>query len=123
MAKNFLQDDRPVKLAFTVPRNLLVGLLVSAAEGGSNYWATISVPPGQRSSNYDRIHVKDVEADKEPFEGIVTADDMVRGLQHLAMAKFPAAGKHLGDALSQNGDAITADVVLQMAIFGEVLYG
>lgn len=62
----------------------------------------------------------------------ITASEMAVGLSRLAQAAGAddpngmdglAAGKHLADALTSNGDAGTADVVLQMAVFGEIVYG
>jgi hypothetical protein len=59
---------------------------------------------------------------------------LLTGLEHLAnrisqkgkhdwSLKSSAAARHFCDAIREEGDAITADIVLQMALFGEVLYG
>jgi hypothetical protein len=119
-------------LTFPVPETLLVDLLTTAAEGGANYWATISVAPGQRGSDYTAVHVQehDTHLDGVPkLDRIVTALDLLVGLERLAAC--PEAGgtmpravalKHLVDALDDH-DAGTADVVMQMTVFGEVIYG
>jgi hypothetical protein len=115
-----------INITIPVPVQVLRDLLVTAAEGGSNYWARISVPPDQTGEEYTAIRVREHSAhsdDKPAYNAIVKAEDLAKGLAALATATFPAASKHLTDAITENHDAITADVVLQMAIFGDVIYG
>ena len=112
-------------ITIPVPVQVLRDLLVTAAEGGSNYWARISVPPDQTGADYTAIRVREHSAhsDKPPVNRIVRAEDLIEGLRKLTTATFPAASKHLTDAITENSDATTADVVLQMAVFGDVIYG
>lgn len=136
-------------LAFNieVPRRMLSDLICSAVEGGSNNWAVFKAT--KRTADLDYIEVKvtelEVSRDGQPRANrYIGLQDMAIGLQRLAEAalayaratgedtddwlakrhkNFQTAGKHLGDALAERGDATTADVVLQMAVFGEVIYG
>lgn len=112
-----------LNLTFTIKRQVLVDLLVTAVEGGSNYWAGFSnISPNGES--YDRVRVTDFE-DNSKDRGEFSADDLLVGLQRLAAdpPPFESALKHLTDVIREDYDADTADVVLQMSIFGEVVYG
>jgi hypothetical protein len=138
------QQARPARPAtvfveFTVQIRLetLQDLLSTAVEQGCPYWAEFDEVQTNRDTNapvqscgwyYTSVRV----AEREPSKGaarkrfVVTPRRMVEGLEKLARAdheKFPAAGKHLADALTGDWDAVTADVVLQMATFGELVYG
>lgn len=127
---NRRHDD--IVLNIPVPREMLRDLLCTAVEGGSNYWADFSAAVRTEGLDYLRVKVTEQEPSRDDTPRVnryIDADDLAIGIQRLAKAaiaddgKFPAAGKHLGDVLSENGDATTADVVLQMTIFGELIYG
>ena len=136
-------------LAFNVevPRQLLADLLCTAVEGGSNYWAEFRATKRTADLDYLQVKMTEREASREGQPRVnryIDLQDLATGLQRLAAAAlayaratgedtddwlakkhkgFQTAGEHLGDALAERGDAITADVVLQMAVFGEVIYG
>lgn len=131
-----------VAMSFEVPRRLLEGLLCTAIEGGSTYWAHFSGADRSPAFDYLAVRVREAEAHGAgpALDRRVSVDDLAVGLSRLAAASmawaegaskerpggvkgFETAGTHLGDALSENGDATTADVVLQMALFGDVVYG
>jgi hypothetical protein len=115
-----------------IKREILTDLLVSALNGGSNYWMEVqgsSMQDGQLEAN-----IEDFESDA-PVRYRVNANTMSLGLQRLANRMMlertkeewhlsPAnAARVFGAAISQSGDAHTADIVLQMGVLGEVLYG
>lgn len=135
-----MTDTRTETVVLNIPvsRQTLRDLLCTAVEGGSNYWADFR--DCERTEDLDYIRVRVVEqeasrADTRRVNRYVRAEDLAKGLERLALASaeqpdaaawpkhFPGAGKHLADALSENGDAATADVVLQMTVFGELVYG
>jgi len=109
-------------------------LLCCALEGGSNYWYEIKryVYPRGFTQQTLPINHRHLEL---PFKGgaviIVDAEQpkakeyrldwaaMRRGLQILA-EKYP---KHWADFLAENEDATTGDVFLQLALFGDVIFG
>jgi hypothetical protein len=127
-------DKRTETVVLNIPvsRQTLRDLLCSAVEGGSNYWAEFS--DSERTDDLDYIRVRVVEItshdDRPRRNRYVTAEDLATGLERLAKVaadeqrsgKFPAAGKHFADALGDH-DATTADVVLQMTVFGDLVYG
>ena len=109
-----------------VDRDLFHDMLCDAAEGGSNYWASFRSLPGESRTDYRRLRLREHErhaADALPVDRIVSAATMLRGFHRLALATFPARDAHMTNILTGNTDAETADVVLQMALFGDVIYG
>lgn len=123
-----------IKITLTVDVKRLQDLLTSAIEGGSNYWASFDrVEHSGDMGAYVKVWLTEHEASdsrKEPIVRDVTAEDLAKGLQALAdvtsdpdkLSEFPAAFKHLNNALDDY-DQETADVVLQMTVFGELVYG
>ena len=98
-------------------------LLVGAFEGGSNYWiksvhrVTERHPDIYRAAVAgDGVHVR---ADGEPKCRPLTRGHIQQGLRLMA-EKHPS---HMGAVLDGNDDASTADVFLQLCLFGEVVYG
>jgi hypothetical protein len=115
----------------TVPRAIerqrFADLLCSAVEGGSGYWAAFRNSERTADLDYISIDVQEHEAStadgSEPSWKRITHDDLARGCVLLAARPFPAALQHLCNFLDENDDAETADVILQMAVFGNVIYG
>jgi hypothetical protein len=122
-----------MRIMIEVPDRVLKDLLVTAVESGSSaYWAGFTEV--SRDGNLDILFVKVADEDNGATYD-VTPQNIGEGLQRLAtrmsqetlseswMLKQDAASRHFTDAITENGDSTTADVVLQMACFGEVLYG
>lgn len=104
-------------------------LIVSAFEGGSNYWYRIE--DGGTSRNYlhdvlkgkglvvSDFHAK--EQGKPLRKKLLDAKAVKLGLQKMANSKEYA--HHFADVLSGNADGATGDVFLQFCLFGKVIYG
>jgi hypothetical protein len=112
-----------VSLQIPVKRQLLLDLLCTAIEGGSNYWASFTNLKRTVDGDYEAADVWDTSDAEAVFLGRVHAEDLILGLERLATAQFATAMTHLADALGEEGDAITADVVLQMTVVENVIYG
>lgn len=107
----------------------LADVLCSAYEGGSNYWARQS--DGKKSPYRFAalsggvlqfvpdfaVEITDVEDGEKKYP--LTLARLRHGLQVMA-TKYP---RHFADILAENDDATTGDVLLQCAIFGELVYG
>ena len=116
-------------LSLTIPSQLIADTLVSAFEGGSNYWYRIeenetNKHPADGALTAGGITVSDYVAAQEernpkPKTERLNIDAIVKGLK--VMAEDHA--RHFGDMISEQGDAETADVFLQCCLFGEVIYG
>ncbi len=105
-------------------------LLTSAFEGGSNYWADrIEVCDGEyHGATYGSdvpmaggtVKVFTVEEEDQEY----VKHDLTRERLIEAIALFAEkAPGHYGDWVAENDDAITADVFLQIATLGEVVFG
>jgi hypothetical protein len=125
-----------MKVQIDVPLQRVSDLLCSALEGGSNYWYMIekqTKPPiigFHCMAGHDFPHIDwplnvggslSIASMEEPDRAIATLDldAAQRGLQLMA-EKYP---HHWGDFLAENDDATTGDVFLQLALYGEVIYG
>ena len=121
------------------------GLLCGAFEGGSNYWYSQldwELPDGASIDDFRKggsrqgdtywhwcqlIPLVDEEGfaltlvdaeDGGKFHRI-TRSDIENGVKIFAK-DYP---RHFSNFISENDDAITADVFLQCVVFGEVIYG
>jgi len=81
-------------------------LLCSAFESGSNYWISDAYALGE---------------DEIPKKRKLSYATIKRGLRLLSTT--PAYAQHWADFLSENDDATTGDVFLQLCLYGEVVYG
>lgn len=118
----------PVKLAITfkLTEGMFHDQVTAAVEGGSNYWARIDVgkhKPGWRNyfmAKFTVIEISDKKAGV--VQGLtyeLSLDKLKAGLQVLA-DKYP---HHFKDVIAETGDATTGDVLVQCALFGEIVYG
>lgn len=115
-------------------------MMVGALEGGSNYWyeiaeetdyaieAHIEKHPEIRDYVYvDQLLHFIVKGGKVQFLDRETKDRVgelakwsIRRGEQVMLQDYR---RHFGDLLAENDDAITADVFLQCAVMGEVVYG
>ena len=96
----------------------LADIIITAVEGGSNYWAVF------KSYKPDEGSVIVCEDDQETAAAAgwhcIGPDSIAHGMS-IAGAKYPhQLARWLRDRI---GDAETADVFLQCAVFGELVYG
>jgi hypothetical protein len=103
-------------------------LLCTAFEGGSNYWIDcIENLPSKdirKKHNVEYFHecpVRGLSFDVVNEQGTrtLTPESLDKGMQLMA-DMYP---HHFTDVIEENSDAITADVFLQLCLFGEVIYG
>ena len=103
-------------------------LTCTALEGGSNYWYMIEdhnlhesdtkyLSELPTTENGFVLITDDCEQLDEPFR--LDRKALLKGLE-VMREKY---SHHFVDAVNGNGDAITGDVFLQCAVFGELVYG
>ena len=104
-----------------VPDELIINALESADIG---YWA--NVPRGaDHAKLLSGAATALVYESEGPHDGKgaghheLTGDKVRAGLQVLA-SKYP---HHFADIVGDNSDCITGDVLVQCALFGEIIYG
>lgn len=131
----------PATVQLEISDDQMRNLLVSAFEGGSNYWMFIKgleYPKGKTKKDYEKsvkdgdhywqipyvlpfvkgggVVLQDVESDDT---WTLTKEKMEEGVRVMAV-KYP---HHFKDLMTENCDADTGDVFLQCSLFGELVYG
>lgn len=121
-----------VKVEHTVSPQLLSDVLSAAFEGGSNYWLNgvkvLRTPPAgadylfladypRLGGSLDLVVDEPDTLDRRPLE--IDAERLAIALQLLA-EQFPSLAV---DLVAEDYDAACADVFLQLAAFGEVIFG
>ena len=115
----------------------LADLLCSAIEGGSNYWiGTLKNQYGKGFSRIDistrylelpfhegsGIWIMDSDDEGEPTlkEPVLITNALLRKGLNIVFEKYLW---HFINVVKDNSDAETGDVVLQCAVFGDIIYG
>jgi hypothetical protein len=126
-----------IQIEYTITEDMVENVIVSALEGGSNYWYFVDVedfeqdlPPKNGKALTERISeavfrnpsfkmpVYDVE-DEDDVLGYLSQKNLRRGLE-LCAKDYPEAFKRLTDDEIDAGDA---DVIFQLTVMGEVTFG
>lgn len=126
-------------IALFMDCNIVEDQLVTAIEGGINYWGGIdelkkwTLPKDFKKLGKDEplsTYVSDVilaggsvkffdNEDEDNSDLMLDLNKMVIGFAKMAV-KSPS---HFSNMISENGDAETADVYIQYCLFGEIVYG
>lgn len=111
-------------LPVNISDTLLCDLLVTAVEGGSNYWAAFRDVVRDEQLNIISCKVREQEPSGDAAKLVtVTPESLAHGLVLLSQADFPNAKPALARVLGEDWDANDADLVLQLTVLGEVIYG
>ncbi len=123
-----------VRATVRIPTEKIKNLIISAVEGGSTYWAMLKFPDGwqDKYKSYadipfqgGEIEVYDVETGR--LLGFLSKVTIQPGLQLMAdrkdMTGKQVPARHFKAIATDNEDAETADVFLQLAVMGEIIYG
>jgi hypothetical protein len=128
-----------VEVTLKISTEVLEDIFVTALEGGSNYWYFLSedavkkireaVPKSEDpylSTSILKAILKGVDVpindaeDEDEVIGEISLKTMLARLQKLADSRNNSA---LINHIDGNGDADTADIILQYLAFGEIVYG
>ena len=144
------EDEIVVLVTHKIDEQRLRDLLCSAWEGGSAYWCRMKeriVPDDlQRELDATKLAGEQAQAPVEPLysheypflpgvtvtledvtgedsghgtEWTLTREKLLVGIQKMA----DVAPQHFANFLSENDDAETGDVYLQLCLFGEIVFG
>lgn len=113
-------------ITIDVSEQMLHDQVTAAIEGGSNYWARIDVGAHKLGwANYFTAKFTVIEVSDEKAGAVrghsykLSVPKLLGGLGVLAR-KYP---HHFCAILAENGDATTGDVLVQCALFGDIVYG
>jgi hypothetical protein len=103
-------------------------LLVCAFEGGSNYWYD-QLEPIEETVKAD--HASDRFYGNMMKHGFLLVDKETGKRHRIVPKQFPTAlklmhdkyGSHFNDIKTENTDAETGDIFLQLLVHGDVIYG
>lgn len=108
-------------ITMNVPQQVVTDTLISAFEGGSNYWyddldriAPKKTPYISEDCANEGFTLISHEHNEQKYT--VKPEDYPKALQIMA-EKYP---RHFGNMIKKNGDAETGDVLLQILCFGDV---
>lgn len=134
--KNYNQHTNTMEITrkFDISEEQMADLLVTAFEGGINYWCgkvEITAMPKKTSpeGNFNNISASDIVSKggtvalhdiEDPDEvNWLTRDKMLVGISKtMDWGKFATV-----EDLMDNHDAETADVIVQYAVFNEIVFG
>ncbi len=128
-----MNDHIEVRAKIRIPVNKVRNLITTAIEGGSNYWARFKSPEKWKE-NYKSIEDIPFKGDIEVFDietdellGILNLATINTGLQLMAEGKdlkgIIIPERYFDNLINDNADAETADVFMQLAVMGEIVYG
>jgi hypothetical protein len=128
-----MEDFIEVTATVRIPNKKIENMIITAVEGGSNYWAKFVFPHNykEKYGSYQEIPFKGGNIEVYDIEtgdllGYLNRVSAKVGLQLMADRKdlkgndVPA--RHFKALATDNEDAETADVFLQMAVLGEIVY-
>jgi hypothetical protein len=129
-----MQDYIEVRATVRIPSQKIMDLITTAIEGGCNYWAKYEFPENwkEKYGSYEKIpfeggEVKVFDVETGELLGYLNRATIQTGLQLMADRKdvkgkqVPA--RHFKALAMDNEDAETADVFMQLAVMGEIVYG
>ena len=117
----------PITVIIDPDIKILSDILITAVEGGTGYWAQCSdYEWSDEHPETTQVRLHEVEADHAEFTlgHLVTTDSIAEGLSRMAAdKKYPHFAKMVTQALvEEDYDAEVADVAVQYAIFGKLVY-
>ncbi|MHC4773249.1 MAG: hypothetical protein ACYS8S_06695, partial [Planctomycetota bacterium] len=124
-----MSKDIYVKALVRIPKQRIIDMITTAVEGGCNYWAKFKFPDNWKNNDESHeqilfksghIEVYDVQTDE--LVGHLNKVTIRLGLQLMGQRK-DIRGKdipllHFKNVISDNMDAETADVFVQLAVMG-----
>lgn len=114
------------RISIEIPERTLTDLMTTAVESGAiGYWGAVSAVDRASDLSVIRFKVTEHESQgegKPRANRYITPGDMAQGIERLTRAEFKSALEHFASALGDH-DSETADVVVQMAVFHDVVYG
>lgn len=124
----------PITITFNVSPMFLADVLVSAIEGGIGYWSQTLVYKWEDLQPVD-FHATilvpdDADPDNDPHQYVITPRKLLEGIQRVLAPGFQV-NPQIRNAILQsvreddagNIDADAADVIVQAALFSEIVYG
>jgi hypothetical protein len=128
-----MEEYVEVKATVRIPNDKIRNLIICAIDVVSSYWAKFVFPDGweEKYKSYSRIPFEGGEIevyDNETGEllGVLNRATIQTGLQLMAdrkdMTGREVPARHFKAFATDNEDAETADVFVQLCVLGEIIY-
>lgn len=129
-----MKDYIEVRATVRIPNQKIQDLIVSSVEGGSNYWGKYKFPENWKNKyqSYEEIPFKNGNIEVYDIEtgellGYLNRATIQTGLQLMAdrkdMKGKTVPARHFKALATDNEDAETADVFMQLSVMGEIVFG
>ena len=110
-------DKHDMDVRVQITTQLLWDLMTTAVEGGIDYWGSVIDTTRDDDLNVLKFVIRDRE-DEASATYTVDVSNMLHGLQEL-LIQYPWRSR----IVNEDYDAEDADCVVQMALFGKLMYG
>ncbi len=118
-----------IQIRLDITEEQVLDMLITGFEGGSNYWYSQLAPRKETSKKdnstdrfYDNLLHNGFElVDKEDNDKKYTVTPAA--IRKAVSLMYAQERQHFANWIDGNGDAITGDVFIQLAVFGKVIYG
>lgn len=97
-------------------------LFITACEGGVNYWCDINDYDYKNTTATYDIITPDAPANITK-QGVISDKTIVAGIKALQDMNSSFSRGALADIINEDFDAETGDVVLQLGLFGKIIFG
>ena len=129
-----MKDYIEVKAVVRIPNQKIQDLIITAVEGACRYWACFKFPENwkEKYQSYEQIPLKDgnievFDVETDELLGYLNSASIKVGLQLMADCKDlkgkQVPSRHFKNLATDNEDAETADVFMQLAVMGEIVFG
>ena len=126
-------EKKTVMIPFVIDQDFVDGVCCTAFEGGINYWATCAKAKGEapKGASYASevisrggeviITLDEPHDEDDTWDYTLTLDNFIEGYNKYVQWAVELNRTFYTDPADI--DATEADVIIQMAIFGEIIYG
>lgn len=123
-------ENITINIPFVIDQEFVDGVMCSALEGGIGYWACIKEVDRTKAEPFEYlsdgvsrgavIHFRDVEGEEDDSNWKFGLDEFVKGF-----TKYIKGEGHGLEPYTDPGDidANHADVIIQLGLFGNVVFG
>ena len=114
-----------VNVTITFTREFLADILCTAIEGGINYWAAIKDVQRNEELGVVSCSLKDAEDDEDEWHDVST-DTIIKGIELYLSNRDNFTKRLYQELLTGNAadyDVDDADLLVQLGLFGNIVYG
>ena len=106
----------------TTNKQLINDLFTTACEGGINYWCELNNYDYKNTTSDYIIHTNDAPSDITK-QGTISDQTIIAGINALQEMNNSFSKGALNDIVNEDFDAETGDVILQLGLFGKIIFG